>query len=370
MKVQPHTQSLVGYRSSDTPEGKIASKMIAATDLREQDVAQLQTDITAFPTNWLKRFQERYVAVAVLKDNQSLADTPYLIPLKAEGIEEIVQRTGPLVQSALQEVMGPILAIEDPGEREYMLRMSSDSLQETLHATSSKELLGFALELGRDEQNLVHLAEKHGFDPEYDPESYQTWKSAFLQVNQTLVEQEGDLIRPKYGFSVLPYVMHRGKPVRALTLPDLKAITGLQFQNHHGANYPENRLVILHESVVANPSPVMGHHRVALHELGHMVDWICKELPQTKDSHETRVSQLYTIARQRHDPKAPEQSPFLTPRAADSPGEMMAEAVEAYLTRPEQSAAGSRYKSENHRENLALRFPELNEYVEYLMHLE
>src|SRR5690606_23355762 len=118
--------------------------------------------------------------------------------------------TGPLVQSALQEVMGPILAIEDPGEREYMLRMSSDSLQETLHATSSKELLGFALELGRDEQNLVHLAEKHGFDPEYDPEGYQTWKSAFSQVNQGLVEQEGDLIRPKYGFSVLPYVMHRG----------------------------------------------------------------------------------------------------------------------------------------------------------------
>lgn len=352
-------QSLVRSRPLDSPEGQLAKKLIRAHRLDDSYVAQLQTDITAFPKPWLERFEERYLAVAVLKDDQTLADTPVLLALQPEDIDEIAPKARPQIHQAIEELFGPLRGKPD---EDYLKYQASGELQDRLHQIANQEL-GFAVAVGREEQSLEYLAETLGFEPSEDPESFQRWSQSFLDINQDLVEHTQGTIKPKDGVYVIPYVMYRGKPVRAMRLPSYQAIKGLDFQNNLGANYPENNLVILHESVVPNPSPRAGKHRVVLHELGHALDWICKDLPETRESHENRVQQLYQLAQQK---EAQGQAPFLTDRARDSSGEMMAEAVEAYLTVEEPS---NHYKPENYRENLQKNFPELYQYVDYLINL-
>jgi hypothetical protein len=368
MQIPVNSQrTLVQQRDTEAPEAKIAGEMIAATQLPDGYVAQLQTDIAAFPTAWLQRFQQEDVSVAVLKNNQTLADTPVLHDLSPAEIDKLVQGTKPLVSAAVAEVMEPIAEIADPGERAYRQRMAADELQSKLFDLSNNKGVGFSVQVGREPVTLQYLGETCGFDPEYDPEPFARWKDALLEVNAGLLQQEGDQVTPTQGFTVIPYVMYKGKNVRAISLPDYQKFTGLQFQNNLGGNYPDNRLVILHESVVPNPSTTTGHHRVALHELGHMLDWICRDLPETRATHEKKVIELFKIAHDRADRS--QADPFLTDRAKDSPGEMMAEAVEAYLTLPEPAQDSNFYKAANHREELKVRFPELYNYVDFLMHL-
>ncbi|MBT9581999.1 hypothetical protein IV102_01545 [bacterium] len=358
--MQISNQTLVQSRPLNSAEGQLAGSLIRSSRLQDGYVGQLQTDITAFPTPWLQRFQDEHLAVAVLKDDQTLADTPILHTLEDSEIDEIVTKGRPLVEKAVAEIFGPLRGQADEDYQKYG---AAPDLQTRLHEISNQEL-GFTVAIGRDPQHLEYLAETLGFDPKLDPDGFARWSQAFLDINQGLLEHTGEQVRPRDGIYVVPYVNYRGKNVRAMTLPSYQAITGLDFQQNLGANYPENRLVILHDSVVPNPSPRSGKHRVVLHELGHAVDWICKELPQTRETHEKKVEELFQLARKR---EAQGQTPFLTDRARDSSGEMMAEAVEAYLTRPEPD---SFYKPENFRENLSEKFPELYNYVDYLINLE
>jgi hypothetical protein len=349
------SRSLVQSRPLNSPEAALAKSMIEASRLPDGYEAQLQTDMTAFPKRWLERFKENDVSVAVLKDDQTLADTPILHALEEAQIAEIVSQGKPLVDKAVAETLGTLRGQPD---EEYQKYQAAGPLQEKLHELSNNTNLGFTAEIGRDPLDLRYLGEKMGFDPEYDPESFERWKTAFTDMNSSLGQVQEGVFKPQDGIYVIPYLMYRGKTARALSLPSYQQFKGLDFQNNLGANFPENRLVILHESVVPNPSSRAGKHRVALHELGHMVDWICKELPQTRDTHEQKVNELYEIGMERKS--------LITDRARDSAGEMMAEAVEAYLTTEEP---GNFYKPENHRENLQKSFPELYNYVDYLINL-
>ena len=353
--MQISSQSLVRSRPLNSPEGELAKSLIEASRLPDGYEAQLQTDLTAFPKPWLERFRANDVSVAVLKDDQTLADTPIMRALKEEDINKIVSQGKPLIDKAVEETFGPLRGQPD---EDYLKYTTASELQEKLHEISNRTELGFTAEISREALDLQYVGARMGFDAEHDPESFDRWKSAFLDINANLGEHKGDQFQPKDGLYVVPYLMYRGKTARALSLPSYQQFKGLDFQNNLGGNYPENRLVILHESVVPNPSPRTGNHRVALHELGHMIDWLCKELPETRDTHEQKVSELYQLGQQRNA--------FITDRARESSGEMMAEAVEAYLT-TEQT--GNFYKPENHRENLQQNFPELFHYVDYLINL-
>lgn len=349
------TRSLVQSRPLNSPEAALAKDLIEASRLPDGFEAQLQTDMTAFPKRWLERFKENDVSVAVLKDDQTLADTPLLHALGEAEISDIVTQGKPLVEKAVAEVIGPLRGQPD---EDYLKYQAAGELKEKLHEISNQTNLGFTAEVSRDPVDLRFLGEKMGFDPEYDPESFERWKTAFTDFNANLGKVQDGVFQPQDGLYVVPYLMYRGKTARALSLPSYQEFKGLDFQNNLGANLPENRLVILHHSVVPNPSPRAGKHRVALHELGHMMDWICKELPETKDTHEQKVNELYQIGMERKS--------LITDRARDSAGEMMAEAVEAYLTTEEP---GNFYKPENHRENLQKSYPELYNYVDYLINL-
>jgi hypothetical protein len=349
------TRSLVQSRPLNSPEAALARQMIAASRLPDGYEAQLQTDMTAFPKRWLERFKENDVSVAVLKDDQTLADTPILHSLEEAQINQIVSQGKPLVERAVAEAFGPLRGQPD---QDYQKYQAAGPLQEKLHELSNSTGLGFTVEIGREPLDLRHLGEKMGFDPEYDGENFERWQTAFTEMNASLGQVQDGVFKPQDGLYIIPYLMYRGKTARALSLPSYQQFKGLDFQNNLGANFPENRLVILHESVLPNPSPRAGNHRVPLHELGHMLDWICKELPETRDTHEQKVNELFQLGMQRNS--------LITDRARDSAGEMMAEAVEAYLTRPEP---GNFYKPENYRENLQKSFPELYKYVDYLINL-
>lgn len=353
--MQISTSSLVQSRPLNSPEAALAKSMIEASRLPDGYEAQLQTDMTAFPRRWLERFKENDVSVAVLKDDQTLADTPLLHALEEAQISEIVAQGKPMVEKAVAEIYGPLRGLPDEDYQKYQ---AAGILQEKIHDLSNASNLGFTAEVGREPLDLRFLGEKLGFDPEYDEESFERWKAAFTDINASLGQVQDGVFKPQDGIYVVPYLMYRGKTARALSLPSYQQFRGLDFQNNLGANYPENRLVILHESVVPNPSPRVGNHRVALHELGHTVDWLCKELPETKDTHEQKVNELYQLGMQRNS--------LITDRARDSAGEMMAEAVEAYLTTEEP---GNFYKADNHREKLQKSFPELYSYVDYLINL-
>ena len=353
--MQISTQSLVRSRPLNSPEAQLAKSMIEASRLPDGYEAQLQTDMTAFPKAWLERFKANDVSVAVLKDDQTLADTPIMRALNEQQIATIVSQGKPLIEKAVEETFGPLRGQPD---EDYLKYGAASELQEKLHEISNQTELGFTAEIGRDALDLQYLGAKMGFDADYDPESFERWKSAFVDINANLGAVKDDQFQPKDGLYVVPYLMYRGKTARALSLPSYQQFKGLDFQNNLGGNYPDNRLVILHESVVPNPSPRAGNHRVALHELGHMVDWICKELPETKETHEQKVTELYELGQQRNA--------FITDRARDSSGEMMAEAVEAYLTTEQP---GNFYKPQNHRDNLQQNFPELFNYVDYLINL-
>ncbi|MFN8606353.1 MAG: hypothetical protein U0931_02390 [Vulcanimicrobiota bacterium] len=349
------TRSLVQSRPLNSPEAALAKSMIEASRLPDGYEAQLQTDMTAFPKRWLERFKENDVSVAVLKDDQTLADTPIMHALGEAQISQIVSQGKPLVERAVAEIYGPLRGQPDEDYQKYQ---AAGLLQEKLHDLSNSTNLGFTAEVGREPLDLRYLGEKLGFDPEYEPESFERWKAAFIDMNSGLGQFQEGVFKPQDGVYVVPYLMYRGKTARALSLPSYQQMRGLDFQNNLGANFPENRLVILHDSVLPNPSPRAGNHRVALHELGHMVDWICKELPETRETHEQKVNELYQLGMQRNS--------LVTDRARDSAGEMMAEAVEAYLTTEEP---GNFYKPENYRENLQKKFPELYNYVDYLINL-
>lgn len=362
MQINP---SLVRCSPPGSPERKLARSMIEATQVAPELLDQLESDLTAFGPAWLQRFKQQEVSVAVLKSNQSLADTPLLRSLTAGDIETLVAQGKPLVEAARHEIMDPLSGIADPGERAYMEQGAAFEVADRLHAESNQSELGFTVKVGREPAPLDFLAESHGLDPQRDPEGAARWQSALLQLNGEGLSRQGDTVTPTQGWTVIPYVHHGGRPVRALTLPSLQSMTGQQFVNNLGGNYPENRLVIVHESTLpAVNNMVTGHHRVPLHELGHMMDWICRELPETRDTHEQKVESLFALGQQR---AASGQEPFLTERADDSSGEMMAEATEAYLTVAEAPGGSNFYKADNHREALKERFPELHDYIGYLI---
>lgn len=358
--MQISNQTLVQSRPLNSAEGQLAGSLIRSSRIQDGYVGQLQTDITAFPTPWLQRFKDDKLAVAVLKDDQTLADTPILHDLEQSEIDEIVAKGKPLIEKAVDEAFGPLRGQPD---EDYLKYGAAGDLQARLQEISNQGL-GFTVNIGRDSQTLEYLASTLGFDPRLDPENFQRWSQAFAGINQGLIDLNGDVMKPRDGIYVIPYVHYRGKNVRAMTLPNFQSIRGLDFQQNKGANFPENHLVVLHDSVLPNPSETTGKHRVVLHELGHALDWICKGLPQTRESHEKKVEELYQLGLQR---EAQGQQPFTTPRARDNSGEMMAEAVEAYLTRAEPD---NFYKPENFRENLNEKFPELYRYVDYLINLE
>jgi hypothetical protein len=318
--------------------------------------------LTAFPLNWLKRFEEKHVAAVVMNSTQNLADVPLWPAFTPDRCEEMLTQAAPLVDKTVKEFVAQFADIADPEYRAYQVRMAGDQLKENFENLSKSESLGFSVKLSREPRTLEYLAAEHGVDTK-DADKLAHWSDAFLRLNAPVVEkgEQDGTVAPVHGFYLVPYEMYKGKPLLPISLADLKSIKGIDLSTRDGANYPENHFFIIHESVAPDPSPHMGHHRVALHESGHMVDWLTKEIPGVGPDHEKKVLELYHLAQA-------EPSRFLTDRMKDSPGEFFADGVEAYLTLPVADGQ-DHYKADNNRLELEKRNPELFHHIEWVMSL-
>jgi hypothetical protein len=357
--------TLYSCKPLSSPEADVARRLVKATDLEKEVVDTVVSDLTAIPPNWLKRFKEENVGVVVMKTGQTLADVPLWPEFTTEASDAMIPKCRPAVEHILQTYLGDAANETDPGARGYYLKMAAPEIKKALEEVSEKEQLGFAVHPQSSSVGWSELAATNGIDPEGP--RFDHWKHSVETLNQGLVESSPEALTPNAGVVLMPYVGYRGKHFAALTLPSLKSFGGNDLNVHDGANFPENRFLALSDQVAKDPASITGHHRVVLHESGHMIDWITRDMPGIGAEHKQTVESLYAKS-MKADKAATDKStsPILSDRAKDSPGEFFADGVEAFLTLPRED---DYVKGDNNRIELEARNPEFFHYLEHVFSL-
>lgn len=296
---------------------------------------QLEADLARFPEPWLDFLDRQGVRVAVLEPGQQLLDSP---ALKAKAVA-----TGGL-ETQRQEI-GRFLARVPAGLESRMAL--TDHFHEALEAASSS----LRTMTHRRAFSLEELAEHRQIAAEHRP----AWERAFLDFNRDWLRPEGSGWTTSHGVCFLPPVPTAWGAIGDRDYQEAANTRAEDVAESLGLNRGADRLVLLHPRYLAGCAPEIGHYRVAVHELGHALDYALEGLPQATGYgalHRQRVHQLFEQARQRGD--------FLSDRADDSPREYFAEAVEAYLT---EAADGFDFRPENHRQALQQRDPAAYQYL-------
>jgi hypothetical protein len=357
--------TLYSSKPLNSPEAAIARSLVKASELDAEALDTVVSDLTAIPPNWLKRLKDEHIGVVVLKTGQNLADVPLFPEFTTEKCDEMVPKCRPAVEQILQTYLGDAANETDPGARGYYLKMAAPEIKEALEKVSEKEQLGFAVHPQSSPIGWIELAGSNGIDP--DGSRYEHWKQSVESLNQGLFESDGEVLTPNAGVVLMPYVGYKGKHFRGLTLPGLKAFSGNDLNVHDGANFPENSFLAIGDQVATDPSAISGHHRVVLHEAGHMIDWLTAHMPNVGDEHRLTVDTLYAKS-MAADKAATDKStsPIISKRARDSAGEFFADGVEAFLTMPREDDYN---KGDNNRLQLEARNPEFFHYLEHVFSL-
>ncbi|MCA9794509.1 MAG: hypothetical protein KC910_22025 [Candidatus Eremiobacteraeota bacterium] len=325
---------------------ELAQSLLVESGLTAEAKSQLVTDLSAVPEAWLERLKQADLDVVVMSSEQTLADTGMLLAYQPEELEAGVDKARPLIQQAIHQA-APDLDSADPGDAAYQRHWAAKEMAENLAGELVGAGLGFLVRQTSDPISLQFLAEEAGVEGD----EQQRFEQLTRELNQDLVQFDGQQIEPEWGIVLVPYHQRHGQRVSPVNKASLETQKGFELFASKGAHIWENKLIMLHDSVVADPSLTAGHHRVALHELGHAIDHLAEEL---YPDHRQKMDALY-----QDDLK---NANFLTARAADNAGEYLAEAVEAYLTNP-----GEGYKAENHHEALKAHNPRLFAYVDDLL---
>lgn len=350
-------KTLYSFKPLNSPEAGLARDLVKTSNLEDEVVNTVVSDLTALPANWLQRFKEEHIGIVVLKQDQTLADVPLWPEFSVEDADEMVPQCRPVIQEALQTLLGPASSETDPQARAYYLKMAAPEIKEELEKISNEKVLGFAVQPQSQATDWATLANSNGIDPEGS--RFDHWRGCVEKLNEGLCSFSGEGVNPDTGFVLIPYVGYRGKHFRALTLPSLQSFGGKDLRLHDGANFPENHFLVMSDQAAPDPSVVSGHHRVVIHESGHMIDWLSRELPQLP-GHEEKVKQLYQESMQANKTAAAGTGPILSDRAKDSPGEFFADSVEAYLTMPNENDF---HKGDNNRLALQKRNPAMFDYL-------
>lgn len=324
----------------------------------------LVRDLSALPLGMLRLLKSQGVRVALLRKGESLADTSLLRPLPPERYRVHLA----VAKNVLDKVVAEEVAVT---EAELRALGPADSLhKDMLHYWEGKRIadrlgpefrqanVGFGVLATTEPVDLDTLAAEQ----KVPAERRATWEEALHAVNGEHVRFEGGLAAPRHRVLVLPHTYHGDTPVAKPVLDSLRRIDTEHVQKSLGLHLPEHRLVVLHEDLVADPAPELGHYRIALHEVGHAVD---HALDRTVGAtHRERVDALFAEDKALLD--AGGTNRFLSPRAMDNPREYFAEAVEAYLT----VSVGDEhdgFRTEGNHESLRRLRPELYSYLAELL---
>ena len=296
---------------------------------------QLEEDLARFPEPWLDFLDRQGVRVAVLEPGQTLLDSP---ALKAKA-------TNSQALEPLRSEIGRFLA-EVPEGMESRMALTRHFHEALQAASSSLRTLTHGRSFSLDE-----LAEHRQIAAEHRL----AWERSFLDFNRDWLRPEGSRWTTSHGVCFLPPVPTPWGAIGDRDYQEAACTRAEDVADSLGLNRGADRLVLLHPRYLAGCAPEIGHYRVAVHELGHALDYALEGLPQSSGYgalHRQRVHQLFEQARQRGD--------FLSDRADDSPREYFAEVVEAYLT---EATSGFDFRPENHREALQQRDPEAYRYL-------
>lgn len=365
---------------------EIAAELLAGKslkgELREAAVEQLST----LPESWLERLKDEGVAYVALGTGEDLSKTELLPNYSPKRLrEEAVQakEIHDAVNSQVEVEIDQEIAVEPDSLRQVMLeRGKADLVSERLGAQLEEAGLGFEAKVVRNELSLFLLEGEQGIIREdYDEylEPHETERELFREilldlngegvvanpgsVNSRYSLADDTVLDPQNDVLLIPYQVQGNRRFSPVSKRSYSSITGMSMDQHMGAHYWPNRLIVMDDEVVKLESSKTGFHSVMLHETGHAIDYIAEKIPEL--NHRETIDALYEADLER---ARAGDNRFTTRRADDNAREYFAEAVEAYLT-TEVGTSEHWYKPQNHHSLLKEQNPALYAYVDKLMQM-
>lgn len=364
-----------------------ASKLLYGSQLKGALKDSAVEQLATVPEPWLDRLAEENLAYVALAQNEDLSQTDLITSYSPERLLSDAKKARAIIAEVNQQVgqeISEMLAKEtDEFARVMTERGKATLLKERLGERFGEAGIGFDIREVRGEKPLLmvegeHNVEESGYEEFVEPlESEQgLFRELLVQLNGPEVAKfpgnseshlalaDDAVLDPENDVLIIPYGIYRGKRLSEVSKVSYASINGIGMDQHLGAHYWPNRLIVMDDDVVNLPSQKTGYHSVILHETGHAIDKIAEEYPELK--HVETVEALY--ARDVESFKKGEK-PFLTARAMDNVEEYFAEAVEAYLTKPVEGD-DTWYKRENDCEQLKQRNPELYAHVDKVLNFK
>lgn len=320
---------------------KALAQLVIAPALDPLTRQVLMSDLGQFPTPWLKFLGDYGVKVVAMQDGQNLTDTAVMAKYAIADM--------PAAMHEAQASLYPILANNSAPEGEmasYYRGQLEEAAQEKLQDGP------FRLAVHNEPFDLNEIAARRDVPAERVGE----WKQLFEAANEPWAGALPDgRWTSSHGLVLFPPVPTEYGAVPEQKFQAAHATTGEHVAASLGLNQGAEQLVLLHERYLPMGAPEIGDYRVAIHEVGHALDYALEGLPAETGfgpNHKAHLKDLFEHDKQR---AAAGEKAFTSDRASDNVREYFAEGVEAYLTTP----SSNDFRPDNHREALRERNPGL-----------
>ncbi len=277
---------------------------------------------------------DRYgVQLVVLDGQETLADST------AVAREAVADQAG--WKTRAQAALAPALAQVEPGT----------PLVDHLHAYLNELGSPFRVASHHAPVNLDNLAAQRKVGEAYREQ----WKDELLSLNAPWSSVSPEGFVSSHGVFLLPPVPTAHGSLSDCEYQNAVTTTAESVGKALGFNRGAEQRVLLHSRYLGDNAPEIGGYRVAIHEMGHALDYVLEGLPDHTGygkHHKDAVLACFQEAKT-----------FTSDRADDSVREFFAEAVEAYLTEPSQDFD---FRPDNYRASLRERNPKMAAYLEHL----
>ncbi len=310
---------------------------IYANHMPAQTRRVLERDLQAFPEPWRDFLDDYGVQVVVLDGRETLADSP------AVAREAVRDEAG--WKARVQAQVGPALRALEPAPQ------WRNALVDKLHSHLEEQASPFRVASHNSPVDLEQLAAQRNVAPAYR----QAWKEELLSLNGPWSSQGPDGFETTHGVFLLPPVPTAHGWLSDRDYQNAFTTTAASVAEALGLNRGSEQRVLLHSRYLDEDAPEIGGYRVAIHEMGHALDYALEGLPDSTGyggHHKAAVLACFEEAKS-----------FTSDRADDSVREFFAEAVEAYLTEPSE---GFDFRPDNHRPALRQRNPRMAAYLDHL----
>lgn len=297
----------------------------------------LERDLKAFPEPWRDFLDDYGVQLVVMDGQETLADSP------AIAREAVQDEAG--WKSRVQSVVGPALQAVEAAPQ------VRGALVDQLHSYLEKQSSPFRVASHNSPVDLDQLAVQRNVLPSYR----QAWKEDLLSLNAPWSQQTSEGFQSSHGIFLLPPVPTAHGLLSDKDYQSAVCTTAESVGEALGLNRGAEQRVLLHSRYLDEQAPEIGGYRVAIHELGHALDYALEGLPESTGfgpQHKATVLACFQEAKS-----------FTSDRADDNVREFFAESVEAYLT---DSSAGFDFRPDNHQEALRQRNPRMAAYLDHL----